>query len=86
MSVIFWFRADVFQFRQVIFQFRVVIFQFRAVIFLFRVVIFRFRAVITSKKCNENSGLPKFAPLSHALHVQGCVPPPCPAGLAWVTA
>ena len=32
-----------------------------------RAVIFRFRAVIFPKKWNENSGLPKFAPLSHAL-------------------
>ena len=51
----------------VIFQFCVVIFWFHVVIFWFRVVIFRFRVVIFQTKWEENSGLPKFTPLSHAL-------------------
>ena len=38
----------------------------REVIFRCREVIFRCREVIFQKKWNENSGLPKFAPLAHA--------------------
>jgi hypothetical protein len=54
----------IFQFVKVIFRFMKVIFRFMKVIFQFMQVIFWF---IKDIIYNANSGLPKFAPLLHAL-------------------
>ena len=59
-------REVIFRCREVIFRCREVIFRCWEVIFRCREVIFRCREVIFQKKWNENSGLPKFAPLAHA--------------------